>query len=42
MKRRSLEENYIIYLEQNYRSFITVIIRLEFNTTSTTTLSLLC
>jgi len=31
----------INYLEQNYRSSITIITRLESNTTSTTTLSLL-
>ena len=32
----------MIYLEQNYRSFITVVIRLEFNATSSITLSLSC
>ena len=41
IKERSLKENCIIYLKQNYKSFITVVIRLKFNTTNTITLFLL-
>jgi hypothetical protein len=41
MKGKSLKENYMIYLEQNYKSFITVVIKLEFKAINSITLSLL-
>ena len=42
IKGRSLEENYMIYLKQNYKSFITVATKLEFKVTSFIILSLSC